>query len=90
MPIHSDIDELLYLGINIIKDEILSIQLAKPLSKSDSDKLTEYLKTLITIRKDWRLAEKEQSVDAKSMTDEELEAALLAEAEKIKGKNAKA
>lgn len=84
--IHDDIDDLLKECISIIKDEIHSIADVKPLKKADADKLIEYAKTLVVIRRDWRQAEKENTTETKSLTNEELDAAILAEAEKIKRK----
>lgn len=84
MTAHDDIDDLLKEGIAIFQSEIKAIKDKQPLGKSDADKLIEYLKTLVIIRKDWRLAEKENSLDTKSMAGDELDEAILQEAEKIK------
>lgn len=84
MKQHDDIDSIITTGITIIEKQI-NLLAAKPdLLVDDISNLTEYLKTLVVIRKDWRLAQKEQTLDVKSMTDEEINAAILAEAEKLK------
>ncbi len=88
MGIHDNIDNLLHASISIIEKEVLGIQARQldtenNLGKSDADKLIEYVKTLVIVRKDWRLAEKEVSTDTSSLSPDDLENAILAEADKI-------
>jgi tripartite-type tricarboxylate transporter receptor subunit TctC len=86
MSAHDDIDAIISNGISIIEREVSAMESKANLTKPDIDKLLECLKTLVVVRKDWRQAEKEQSIDTKSLTPEELDAAILAEADKIKAK----
>lgn len=89
MTFHEEIDNLLNKGISIIAEEMKNIQTnqkTEALNKFDSDKVTEFLKTLVTIRKDWRIAEKEQAEDTKELSQEELENKIVEEAQKILNK----
>ena len=87
----SDVDRLLELGIGMIEKELISLQREQisGLGKNETDRLLECMRTLIVIRKDWRLAEKENVLDTKGMGDDEIEAAILEEAEKIKERKKK-
>ena len=87
MSIHDEVDQILHIAIEKIAKEVDSLsEKEESLTGPESNKLIEYIKALVIVRKDWRLSEKEQQVDVKSLTNEELEAAVLAEAEKIKGR----
>ena len=83
----NDIDDLLNVGISIIKKEIDNIAtrqaLQQNLTKTDFDSINEYMRTLIAVRKDYRIAEKEFQLDTKKLSNEELEKMLLDEAAKI-------
>lgn len=89
MTDHDTIDGLLRQGIQIISKEIIKLsqlQDAAPLPKPEADKLINYLSSLVAIRKDWRASDKEQEAEAKTLSTEEYEQAILEEAEKIKAK----
>lgn len=87
MSIHDVVDQILHTAIDKVSKEVLTLSEKKEvLTKLESDKLIEYIKALVIVRKDWRLSEKEEQVDVKTLSKEELEAAILAEAEKIKNK----
>ena len=88
MSDHDTIDTILRLGISIIQDQVNKLQNLSDdvLAAPEANKLINYLSCLVSIRKDWRLADKEAQVDTKTLTNEELEAAILLEAEKIKNK----
>lgn len=79
--INEDIDQLLADGISIIEAEVNAIKAKQPLAKPDSDKLIEYIKVLVLVRRDWRVAEGEHSAKLKKLydTDEKLDAAIQAE-----------
>jgi hypothetical protein len=85
---HDAIDSLLRKGITIIEDQITKISKlnSEILQKQDADKLTNYLSCLVSIRKDWRASEKDASINVSKMTAEELEQAIIDEAEKLKAK----
>ena len=85
MSIHEDIDQLLQDGVEIFKKELNTLsEQTDPLTKEETNKLVELVKTLVIIRKDWRLAEKEVIVDVKKMSTDEINAIILHEAEKLK------
>ncbi len=90
MSDHDTIDKLLREGISIIELEISQLKIQQDsddgLTKQDIDKLLECMKTMVVVRRDWRIDEKEKIIDTKTLSNEELEAAILAEAEKIKSK----
>lgn len=89
MTAHDDIDQILNLGISIIQKEVQCLNDKEELNKLDLDKLTEYLKVLVTVKRDWRISEKETQTDTKSLSNEELEKAILEEAQRIKDKHGK-
>lgn len=83
---NTDIDRLISVCISIFDLEIDHLQKQIPLDRETTTKLIEYAKTLVIIRRDWRQGIKEDAIETKKMEDAELEAAVLAEAEKIKAK----
>ncbi len=82
-----DIDNLLQLGIGILEKIIMDIRLKQTLNttltKGDFDQINECLKTLVIVKRDGRQAEKEEILDTKGLSDEELNQKILAEASKI-------
>ena len=87
MSIDDKIEEMITESINILDRELKIIsekQGVQPLDRGDIARIVEFLKTMVLVQKDKRLEIKEKVVETKSMTDDELNAAILAEAEKIK------
>jgi hypothetical protein len=85
--LHDRIDKQLEVGIGIIEAEIDALcqkQAANGLDRQDTDKLTEYLKVLVVIRKDWRLAEKEVKIDNTKI--ENLDEAIAQEIKELQSK----
>lgn len=81
------IDNIITASINIIELEIHSIQTkqtTKPLSKDDTDRVIDFLKTLVIVQKDKRLSIKENQLDIKSMDMSELDLAIEKETERLK------
>lgn len=80
------IDQIIVDAIGIIELEVIKIknsQTTKPLDAKETDKVIEFVKALVIVRKDWRQEVKDEVVNTKNMTDEELEKELLKEAAKI-------
>ena len=89
MSTDDQIDNIISQSINIIEKEIKSIkkkQISNPLDKMDSDKVTDYLKTLVLVQRDRRLGAKENIIEVKGLTNDELEAAIAEEEKKLKRK----
>ena len=83
---YDKIDHIIIDGINIIELEVAKLKaksLTNMMQKIDIEQVIEYLKALVIVRKDWRQGEKEEVLDTKKLSDDELEAAILKEAEKI-------
>lgn len=84
---NEQINKIINSSIDLIEKEVqLLCDKEEPLSKPDSDKVIEYLKALVLVQKDARLATKEKSMDVQSMTSEELDNLTLEAAEEIKRK----
>ncbi len=81
------ISNIITKAIDIMEREIDNLFNKNQLEKMDYDKLIEFTKTLVIIEKDNRIGAKEQTIETKTMTDEELEQAIIDEANKIKAKN---
>ena len=82
--IHEDIDDILKDYISLVKIEMTRLQTKQSeedLTKQDSDLLTDMVKTLVTIRKDWRIADKEATTDASGVED--LDAEIQKEIKKL-------
>jgi uncharacterized coiled-coil DUF342 family protein len=87
---NEQVNKIIDQSINLIEEEInllITKQKTEPLNKLDSDKVIDYLKTLVLVSRDSRIATKEKEVDIKTMTTEEIDAAILEAANKIKDKN---
>lgn len=79
-------------SINIIEQEVSNINAKQEegsLTKEDTDKVIDFLKTLIIVQKEKRQIAKDEITDLKELSRDELEQAIAQEAAKEKLKNAK-
>lgn len=73
------IDSIIMASINIIETEVNKLrdkQEDDELSKQDTDKVVDFLKTLVLIQKDKRQGAKEEDLEVKGLNSNELDLAL--------------
>ena len=83
-------DDLIERGIKLIENELSRLEKTQRKGALDfkaTEGLLSMIKTLIAIRSDNRMANKENGLKGQPMSEEEYEAAILAEATAIRKKN---
>jgi hypothetical protein len=81
------IEAIITRSINIIDAEVAKVgdkQDTDSLSKEDTDKVIDFLKTLIIVQKEKRQIAKDEILDLKELSKDELDQAIAKEAEKLK------
>ena len=85
------IDDLIQRSIQMVENEVSVLegkQSTTGLDRFAQEGLLSLIKTMIDIRKDFRLDLKAKAPISETMSEEDYEAAILAEADAIRAKNA--